>query len=155
MCGQVIRQHAAYQYLCWNHDPNLLQSLSMGMGANTFKALRVQPETLSGVLSSRITIDNNPWEQLVMLVCRNKRFHNIMGPSYKEYDDVHMQNLNVHEFTCEQGSLSAAAIIDKLSLLLSIMCNSCDSLEREPCLEVDGTTRKPNPIEWITMKSAW
>ena len=59
-----------------------------------------------------------------------------MGPSYKEYDDVHMQNLNVHEFTCEQGSLSAAAIIDKLSLLLSIMCNSCDSLEREPCLEV-------------------
>ena len=71
-----------------------------------------------------------------MLVCRNKRFHNIMGPSYKEYDDVHMQNLNVHEFTCEQGSLSAAAIIDKLSLLLSIMCNSCDSLEREPCLEV-------------------
>ena len=37
-----------------------------------------------------------------------------MGPSYKEYDDVHMQNLNVHEFTCEQGSLSAAAIIDKV-----------------------------------------
>ena len=59
-----------------------------------------------------------------------------MTPSDKEYDDVHNQKLDVHVFTCEQGSLSAAAIIDKLSLLLSIMCNSCDSLEREPCLEV-------------------